>query len=123
MYFMNGYPHEISRPDDWCDYLQWQEDHLSLHRDEVICKFSQEYRIPLSKCRTLTGALFEAFALASHLAEHEKDAYPSVVAKHFLALIRKPQKLPHDVIQMFEDLWTAFDIRRRTEPEREPIRP
>lgn len=121
MTFMNGYPYEIRRPDDWCEYLQWQEDHLSLQGGEVICKFSGEYRIPLSKCTTPTCALSEAFTLASHLADHEKDAYPSIVAKHFLELIRKPHGLPHDLAQMFGELWKAFEIRPRTTPEQEPI--
>ena len=120
---MNGYPHEIRRPDDWCDYLEWQEHHLSLQGSSVVCKFNREYIIPLSKCKTPTSALVEAFTLAAHLAENEPDAYPSFVAKRFLDLIRKPQKLPHDLSQMFEDLSQAFDIRPKTRPQNDTNEP
>lgn len=120
---MNGYPYEIRRPDDWCDYLEWQENHISIQGSSVVCKFDSEYTIPLSKCKTPTRALIEAFTLASHLAENEPVAYPSVVAKHFLDLIRKPQKLPHDLSQMFEDLSQAFDVRPKAKPENETGQP
>jgi hypothetical protein len=118
---MRGYPHEITRPDDWCDYLQWQTDHVYIEDVNAICKFNNSYVIPLSKCSSLTGALTEAFNLAANLAEHEPDAYPSVVAKHFLELIRKQHKLPHFTSLMFEELWKAFEIKPRVEPERGPI--
>ncbi len=121
MTMMRGYPREITRPDDWCDYLQWQRDHVSLENKNVICQFNNSYVIPLSKCNSLTGALAEAFNLAANLVEHEPDAYPSVVVKHFLDLIRKQQKLPYFTSSMFEELWKAFDIKPRVAQEREPI--
>ena len=117
---MRGYPYEIKRPDDWCDYLRWQKDHVFIEEKSAICEFNNTYTIPLSKCRSLTGALTEAFNLAANLVENEPDAYPSVVAKHFLDLIRKQQKLPYFTSSMFEELWKAFDIKPRTEPEKEP---
>lgn len=117
---MKGYLGEIRRPDDWCDYLQWQRDHVFIQGPSAICQFSNEYVIPLAKCKSPTGALVEAFTLAAHLVESEPNAYPSVVVKQFLDLIRAPNKLPHDLSRMFEELWQTFEIRLRATPEREP---
>lgn len=118
---MKGYPGEIRRPDDWCDYLRWQRDQVFIQDKNAVCKFKNEYVIPLSKCKSPTSALIEAFTLAAHLAENEPTAYPSVVTKQFLDLVRAPNKLPHDLSRMFEELWQVFDIRLRTTPEKEPV--
>ncbi len=120
MTFMKGYPYEINRPDDWCDYLRWQRDHVFIEGKTVICQFQKSYVIQFAHCNTLTGAMTEAFKLAAYLAAEEPEAYPSVVTTHFLDLIRKQQKLPYFTAPMFEALWEAFDIKPRTEQEKEP---
>lgn len=82
--------------------------------------FRSEYRIPFHKCSSPTDALKEAFKLGAYLTENEPAAYPSVVVRHFLALIQKPVGLPRDLPQMFDELWKAFEIRQGSFPEREP---
>ena len=115
-----GYNSEIRRPDDWCSYLEWQESHVIIQGKVVVCKFNNEYTIPFFKCTDTTDALMEAFKLGVYLVENEPAAYPSIVVKQFLVLIRKPQGLTYELPKMFEELWKVFDIRIRTMPEREP---
>ena len=106
---MSGYG-EIRTVHDWESFLQWQEEHILIKGSAVVCKFSSEYIIALSNCKTPTTALIEAFNLARYLRDNEPDAHAQYVARHFIDLIRRPLKLPHDLSQMFEELYQALFV-------------
>lgn len=121
---MRGYG-EVRTIQGWECYLEWQENHVSIKGDSVVCKFGSEYTIPLSRCKTPTTVLIEAFTLAAYLTENEPDAYAQHVAKHFIDLVRKPLKLPHNLSQMFEDLSQVFVVtpKRKQNGEESPSAP
>ena len=110
------YGHEIRTIHQWEDYLDWLDTHISIQGDSVVCKFSDEYKIPLASCKTPTKVLIEAFTLASWLTENEPSANGSYLAKKFIELIRKPMKLPHDLPEMYEELSKAFAITPKNNP-------
>lgn len=104
------YGREIRTIHQWEDYLDWLDNHISIQSDNVVCKFSDEYKIPLANCKTPTKVLIEAFTFASWLAENEPSAHGSYLAKKFIELIRKPMKLPYGLSEMYEELSKAFTI-------------
>ena len=111
-----SYGREIRTIHQWEDYLDWLDTHVSIQGDNVVCKFRDEYRIPLANCKTPTKVLIEAFTLASWLNESEPSVHGSYLAKKFIELVRKPMKLPHDLTEMYEELYRAFTIIPKSNP-------
>ena len=114
-----GYDHEIRTIHGWEDYLSWQEEHITLQGEQVICKFTTEYSIPLARCKTPTEVLIEAFKLTSYLKVNEPAARPEVIAERFIQLVRKPMRLPHNLADMFKELSESLVIEPRKDAEHE----
>ena len=104
------YGHEIRTVHDWEDYLDWLDTHISIQGDSVVCKFREEYRIPLANSKTPARVLVEAFTLASWLNANEPSVHGSYLAKRYIQLVSKPMKLPHDLSETFDELYKAFTI-------------
>lgn len=105
-----SYPHEIRTIQDWECYLDWQDEHISIQGNSVLCKFENEYSITFANCSSPTKVLIEAFILLTHLKNCEPAAHADYIAKRFIELVRKPLKLPHDLPEMFEELSQALNV-------------
>ena len=100
----------------WEAYLAWLDERVFIEGERVVCRFASEHTVPLARCTTPAQVLIEAFRLAYHLESHEPQVHAQHVARRFIALVRKPMKLPHDLPEVFTALAQALVVTPRDGP-------
>ncbi len=108
-----GYDQDIRSIHDWEDYLDWQDTHISVKSDRVICKFNSQYEIPLSDCDTPGKALVQAISLANTLEMNEPNANARYIGQKLIRLVNDALNLQQDLPKTYDELWGAFAFSPR----------
>lgn len=109
-----GYDQDIRSIHDWEDYLDWQDTHLGVKGDRVICRFNSQYEILLSDCDTPGKTLVQAIQLATTLELKEPNANARYIGQKFIGLVNSHLNLQQDLSQIYDELWSAFVFAPKT---------